>query len=115
MLLGGKTAQGRVRAVVIVGPHPLCCGVLNIFNAESVVLGQPFVADCPVEPLDMRILLWLAWLDVFKPDAPLLGSVLDGAANVLRPVVTANHQRFSAPGNDLFQGALLHKSLSQLG
>ena len=61
------------------------------------------MSNCPVEPFDISVLLRLAWLDTFKPDAPFLGLILDGSADVLRPVVTANHLRFAAPGNDLFQ------------
>ena len=36
MLLWGETAQGHIRAVVIVGPHPLRGAVLNFFNAGQV-------------------------------------------------------------------------------
>ena len=36
-------------------------------------------------------MLVIARLNIFKPDAPFLGPVLDGAADALRPVVTANH------------------------
>jgi hypothetical protein len=39
MLLWGETAQGHIRAVVIVGPHPLRGEVLNFFNTGPVILG----------------------------------------------------------------------------
>lgn len=42
-------------------------------------------------------MLVIARLNIFKPDAPFLGPVLDGAADALRPVVTANHLWFAAP------------------
>jgi hypothetical protein len=41
MLLWGETAQGHIRAVVIVGPHPTRGKVLNLFNAGPVILGYP--------------------------------------------------------------------------
>ena len=39
MLLWGESAQGHIRAVVILGVHPLCGEVLNFFNAGPVILG----------------------------------------------------------------------------
>jgi hypothetical protein len=39
MLLWGDPAQGHIRAVVIVGPHPLRGEVLNLFNAGPVIPG----------------------------------------------------------------------------
>jgi hypothetical protein len=39
MLLWGETAQGHIRAVVIVGPHPTRGEVLNLFNTGPVILG----------------------------------------------------------------------------
>ena len=47
---------------------------------------------------------WLARLNIFKPDVPFLGPVLDGATDVLWPVVTTNNLRFATPGDDLLQG-----------
>lgn len=35
----GETVQGHIRAVVIVGPHPLRGEVLNFFNTGPVILG----------------------------------------------------------------------------
>jgi len=34
MLLWGETAQGHMRAIMVVGPHPLGGEVLNLFNAS---------------------------------------------------------------------------------
>lgn len=33
---------------------------------------------CPVKPFDASVVLWLAWLNEFKPDSPLFGSVTLG-------------------------------------
>jgi hypothetical protein len=33
MLLWGETAQGHIRAIIVVGPRPLRGEVLNFFNA----------------------------------------------------------------------------------
>jgi hypothetical protein len=41
MLLWGETAQGDIRAVVIVGPHPTRNEVLKFFNSAPVILGYP--------------------------------------------------------------------------
>jgi hypothetical protein len=68
MLLWGETAQGHIRAVVIVGPHPLRGEVLNLFNTGPVILGQPFVTNGPVEPFNISVLLWITRLNVFKSD-----------------------------------------------
>jgi len=89
MLLWGETAQGHVRAVVIVGPHPLRGEILNIFDAGPVILRQPFIAHCPVETFDVGILLGLARLDIFNPDAPFLRPALDRLTDVFGPVVHA--------------------------
>ena len=45
MLLRGETAQSHIRAVVIVGPHPLRGEVLNFFNTGPVLLGYPSAAS----------------------------------------------------------------------
>lgn len=41
------------------------------------------MAARPVELLDIRVLLWITWLDIFIPDAPFIGQVMDDAADVL--------------------------------
>ena len=46
MLLWGETAQGDIRAVVIVGVNPLCSVVLNLVNAGPVVLGYGRLQAC---------------------------------------------------------------------
>lgn len=69
-LFWGDAAQCHVWAFVIVGPHPLRGSLLNMVQIVPVVLGEPFVSGRPVEPFDVGVLLRLAGLDVFKPDAP---------------------------------------------
>lgn len=103
MLHWGEPALGHVRAVVIVGPQPPRGEALNLFNAGPAVVGQPFAAHRPVEPLNVGVLLWLSWLDVFDLDSPFFGPVLHHSTDVFRPVVATNRLRLSAPGNDLFQ------------
>lgn len=48
-------------------------------------------------------MLWLVWLNVFKPNTPFLGPVLDRAADILRPVVATKDLRLAPTGNDLLQ------------
>lgn len=40
MMLWDETDQGHIRAVVVVGPHPLRGKVLKLFNAGPIILGQ---------------------------------------------------------------------------
>ena len=72
-LLWGNTAQCHVWTVVIVFPHPLGGVKLNFLQVGPVILGQPFVAHGPVEALNIGVLLRVAWLDVFKVNASVLG------------------------------------------
>jgi hypothetical protein len=52
---------------------------------------------------DVGVLLRLARLDVFDPDALLLRPRQQRAANVLGPVIAANRSRFATAPDDLFQ------------
>jgi len=90
---------------VIVFPHPLGGVHLNLFKVGPVVLRQPFVSHRSIEPLDVGVLLRLAWLDVLELNAPLLGPGLDGRADVLRAVVTADHPGLTPPSDDLLEGS----------
>ena len=56
MLLCGATAHVQLWTASILGPHPLDGKVLNFFNADAVILGQPFVAHVPAKPLDMCVM-----------------------------------------------------------
>jgi hypothetical protein len=88
---------------MVVGPHPLGGEVLNLCNAGPIILGQSFVANRPFEPFNISVLLWLTWLDIFKPDTRLLGPALDHAAYVLRAIVTSDHLGVATPRNNLHQ------------
>jgi len=55
---------------VIVGPHPVGGDALDVIQIVPVVLGEPLIANCPVEPLDIGVLLGLARLDIFEFDPP---------------------------------------------
>ena len=55
----------------------------------------------PIEPLDVRVLLSLSWLYIFKLDAPLLGPGFDGRIDVLRAVVNLDHAGLTPPGGVL--------------
>ena len=61
------------------------------------------VANRPVEPLNIGVLLWLALRNVFKLDSLFLGPVLNRATDVLWPVVAANDLRLATPEDDLLQ------------
>ena len=100
MLLWDESARGLIWAIMVVESNPLGGEVLNLFNIGPAILRQPLVANGPIEPLDISVLMWLAGLNVFKPDAPLGGPFLN-AADFSWPVVAANYLRFAAPRNDL--------------
>ena len=76
-LLWGEPAQGHVWAVMVVRPHPLRRKVLHLRQVMPIVLRQPFVPHRPIEPLNISVLLWVARLNVFKPDSHLLRPCLD--------------------------------------
>lgn len=46
--------------------------------------------SCPIEPLDVGILLWLARLDIFELYAPCAGPLNDRRTQVLRAVIAPN-------------------------
>jgi hypothetical protein len=51
--------------------------------------------------LDIGILPWLSLLDVFQPDALLLGPFRQLRADIFRPIVDPYRLRFAAPLNNL--------------
>src|SRR5690606_7632302 len=102
-LFWGESAQCHIWAFVIVGPHPFSCRLLNVIKGVPVVLGQPFVANRAIKPLHICVLLWLTRLDIFEPNTAAQSPRDDRRAEVFRPVVASNGDRFSAPVNDLFK------------
>ena len=75
---------------MIVGPEPLGCMISNLIRVFPVALGQPFVANSPVETFDVSILLRLARLNVLEGNTRLLSPVLNSATDVFRAVVATN-------------------------
>lgn len=63
-LLWSYAPNGHIGAFVIVDVHPACSIVLHLLNACPLVLTQPLIAHRSIEPLDIGILLRVAWLDV---------------------------------------------------
>src|SRR5690606_23298234 len=92
-------------AFVIVRPHPFCCCLLNVVQAVPVVLGQPLVTNRAIKPLHIRVLLWLTWLDIFKPNTATYSPGDDRRTEVFRPVVAPNGDGFSAAIDELFKRA----------
>ena len=90
---------------MVVAPHPLRGKLPDLVKVGPMVLRQPLVADCPVEALHVGILLGLAGLDVLNVDATRACPVQQRGADVLGPVVAADHSRLAAPGHDLRQRA----------
>ncbi len=90
---------------MIVGPHPAGREVLHLVDAVEVILGQPLVTHGPIEPLDVRILLRLAGLDVLDLDPSPVSLGLELAADVLWAVVAPDRQRLAAPRDDLLQAS----------
>lgn len=69
---------------MIVGLNPFGGCVLNMMRVIPAILGQPILANRPVEFLYVDVLLWLTWLDVFKSDYSLLSPFDDRRTEVLR-------------------------------
>src|SRR5690606_30417550 len=72
-LFWGDATQCHIWALVIVGPHPFGRRLLDILEGIPAVLGQPFIANRAIESLHIRVLLWLTWLDIFKPNTAAQG------------------------------------------
>jgi hypothetical protein len=53
MLLWGEVAQGHIRAVVIVGPHPTRGEVLNFFNIGGIT--KRLLAEANLDIPDVEI------------------------------------------------------------
>ena len=83
----------------------MCCLVLHLLNRFEDVLAQPFAADGAIVTLDIGVLLGLAWLDVFKPNAVFLSPRHQGPADIFWAVVDTYGLGFSAPLDDLVQAA----------
>jgi hypothetical protein len=89
---------------MIVGPDPSGCVISDLIEVLLVILRSPLITHRSVEPLDVGVLLWLAWLYVLEGNARFFGPVLDRTTDVLRAIVTADNQGPASPLNDLFEG-----------
>ena len=69
------------------------------------ILIQPLVTNGAVIAFDVRVLLGLARLDVFKPDVALLGPSHQRATDIFRTVLDTYRLRLTAPFNDLVRAA----------
>lgn len=97
----GHIRSELIWAFMIVRLHPFGGHSLYVLQIVSVILGQPLVSNYPVKALDVRILLWLAGLDVFQRDLACAHPFADDCTQVFRGVVTANRQGLSSPTDDL--------------
>lgn len=86
---------------MIVVVHPLRREEAYLVEVFPVVLLQPFIAHRPDEALYIGILLRLAGLYVFQPDAFAICPRLNQAADVLRADIAAKHCRSPTPLHDL--------------
>ena len=82
---------------VIVKPQPFGCIVLHFFEAFEHVLTEPAVADSPVGPFDVRVLLRLAWLDILNPDLMLVRPTYKLVTDELGSIIATNRQRLASP------------------
>ncbi len=99
-LIGGDAAQGHVRALVIVVPHPTRCLILYLIDRIEQLLRQPVIANGSIETLDISILLRLSGLNVFDSDPVFAGPSLHRAADILWAVIASNHSRLATPADD---------------
>ena len=85
---------------MIVFPDPIRGEVPNLIEIAPKVLRQPFISDCPIESLDIGILLRLAGLDVLELNPRLFSPAGDRPADIFLSVVTSNRVRLPTPGDD---------------
>jgi len=83
----------------------MCCLVLRLLNRFKDILAQPFATDGAIVTLDISILLGLAWLDVFKPNAVFLSPRHQGAADIFWAVIDTYGLEFSGHLDNLIQAA----------
>ena len=76
-----------MRPLVIVKPQPLSCIVLNLLKVVEQVFADPAISYSAVRPLNIRVLLWLARLNVFNTDIVLTHPGCEFSADKLRLVV----------------------------
>ena len=100
-----NAAKCHVGPVVIVGPQPAGCKILDLIERFKQVMGQPIVAHRAVIALDISILLRLARLDEVDANAALGGPGQRHSADVLRAVIAANDLGFATPFDDSVEGA----------
>ena len=67
------------------------------------VLAEPLVAHSSIEPLDIRILLRVSWLDELDVNASIFGPLHRRLADVFGTIVAADHRGSSAPLDQLVQ------------
>lgn len=77
--------------------------VLDLFNAVKQVLVQPIISNGPIVPLDIRVLLGLARLNMLQADVLLRSPNLKIVADILRPVVETDDSVLSTPFYDLLK------------
>jgi len=75
---------------MIVVPHPASRLILHLINRIEQLLRQPVIANGSIEALTVGVLLWLAGLNVFHPDAVFARPGLHCTADIFRPFVAAN-------------------------
>ena len=79
--------------------------LLHFANALEQILRQPVIARCPIEPLDIGVLLRLPGSRIFNPDTLLANSGAQHLADVLGTIVTTQHRLFAVPLDDLVKTA----------
>ena len=73
---------------------------LCIEQGEEPVLVEAFIAEPPVEALDVRVLHRLAWLDELQRDAAIRGPRVERATAKLTAIVEREPRRSPAHGDD---------------
>jgi hypothetical protein len=70
--VSGKVRPKPYSGILIVGPHPLSSGALNVVKVVPVILGQPLVAYGPFDPFHIGICCGLpGWMySGLIPQAP---------------------------------------------
>ena len=81
-----NSTDGRDEQVVFISPKPFRGLILCLLYRFTDVLIQPLVAHDAIIAFDVRVLLGLARLDVFKPDVALLSPSHQRATDIFQTV-----------------------------
>lgn len=102
-LIGDDAALGRVRAFMIVVPHPASRLIVHFIDRIEPLLRQPVSTKGSVEAFVISVLLRLYELNVFDSDAVPTCPGLHRSADIRWPVIAPDGPRHLSSAGDQLQ------------